>query len=101
MPALTGSKVAEPSARASLPGVGGGGALYQLPAVPWRQAALVAVQLVGLVLTAGGFLIGMGVLWCHLARALPLVELLHHARALRAATLTTAGIGLLALGRRR
>jgi hypothetical protein len=100
MPALTGSKVAEPSARASLPGVGGG-ALYQLPAVPWTQAALVAVQLVGLVLTLGGFLIGMGVLWVHLARALPLVELLHHARALRAATLTTAGIGLLALGRRR
>ena len=100
MPALTGSKVAEPSARGSLPGVGGG-ALYQLPAVPWTQAALVAVQLVGLVLTLGGFLIGMGVVWAHLARALPLVELLHHGRALRAATLTTAGIGLLVLARRR
>jgi hypothetical protein len=100
MTALAGSKVAEPSARASLPGLAGG-ALYQLPAVPWTQAALVAVQLVGLVLIAGGFLIGIGVLWVHLARALPLVGLLHHARALRAATLTAAGIALLALGRSR
>jgi hypothetical protein len=101
MPALTGSKVVEPSARVSLPGLGGG-ALYQdLPAFPWVQAALMVVRLAGLALATGGFLVGVGVLWTQLARALPLVGLFHHARALGALVLLVAGVGLLVLGRRR
>jgi hypothetical protein len=100
MPTLTESKVVEPSGRASFTGLGGDG-LYQLAAFAWAQAALMAVQLVGLALATGGFLIGVGVLWTQLARALPLVELFHHARALEAVVLVATGIGLLVLGRRR
>ena len=44
---------------------------------------------------------GAGVLWTQLARALPLVGLIHHARTVRALVLVAAGIGLLLLGRRR
>jgi hypothetical protein len=100
MPTLSESKVVEPSGRASFTGLGGDG-LYQLAAFAWVQAALMAVQVVGLALATGGFLIGVGVLWTQLARALPLVGLLHHARALRALVLVAGGIGLLLLGRRR
>jgi hypothetical protein len=105
MPTLTESKVVEPSGRASFTGLGGDG-LHQLAAFAWAQAALMqaalmAVQLVGLALATGGFLIGVGVLWTQLARALPLVELFHHARALEAVVLVATGIGLLVLGRRR
>jgi hypothetical protein len=58
------------------------------------------VQLVGLSLATAGFLVAVGVLWTQLARALPVVGLLHHARALRAVVLVAGGIGLLVLGRR-
>ena len=101
MPALTESKVVEPSARASFPGLGGSTLYQELSAFPWTQAALMVVQLVGLGLATGGVLIGVGVLWTQLARALPLVGLLHHVRTLRAVALVAAGLGLVALGRRR
>jgi hypothetical protein len=100
MPSPTESKVVAPGGRASFPGLGGD-ALYRLAAYAWVQAALTVVQLVGLALATGGLLIGVGVLWAQLARALPLVELLHHARALRALMLIAGGIGLLVPGRRR
>lgn len=101
MSVLTGSRVAGSSAPVSLPGLGGG-ALYQdLPAFRWVQAALMLVQLLGLALATGGFLMGVGVLWTQLARALPLIGLFHHARALRALVLLVVGTGLLVLGRRR
>jgi len=99
MPALAEGKVVEPR-RPSFPGLGGDG-MYQLTAFAWTQGALMALQVVGLALATAGFLVGMGVLWTHLARALPLVGLLHHARALRAVVLVAGGIGLLVLGRRR
>ena len=101
MPALIESKVVEPSARASFPGLGGGSLYQELPAFPWTRAALMAVQLAGLALATAGSLIGVGVLWTQLARALPIVGLLHHLRALRAVALVAAGVGLMALGRRR
>jgi hypothetical protein len=100
MPSLTESKVVAPGGRASFPGLGRD-ALYRLAAYAWVQAALTVVQLVGLALATGGFLIGGGVLWTQLARALPLIELLHNARALRALVLVAGGIGLVVLGRRR
>ena len=46
MPALTESKVVEPSARASFPGLGGSTLYQELSAFPWTQAALMVVQLV-------------------------------------------------------
>ena len=100
MPTLTESKVVEPSGRASFTGLGGDG-LYQLAVFAWTQTALMAVRLIGLVLATAGVLIGVGVLWAQLARALPLVGLFHHARTLRALVLVAGGIGLLLLGRRR
>jgi hypothetical protein len=100
MPTVAQSKVVAPSGRASSP-VLGGDALYRLAAFAWMQAALMVVQLVGLALATAGVLVGVGVLWTQLARALPLVGLFHHARALRALVLVASGIGLLALGRRR
>ena len=100
MPALTESKVMEPSGRASFSGLGGDG-MYQLAASAWPQAALMVLQVVGLALATAGFLIGVGVLWSQLARALPVVGVLRHARALRAVVLVAGGIGLLVLGRRR
>jgi hypothetical protein len=101
MPALTESKVVEPSPRASFPALGGSALYQELPALLWTKAALMLMQVVGLTLATAGFLVGVGVLWTQLARALPLVGLLHHARALRAVVLVAGGIGLLVLGRRR
>jgi hypothetical protein len=60
-----------------------------------------AVRIAGLVLVALGLLLGLCALWVQLARALPLAELLHHPRALRAMILAGAGLGLLLMGRRR
>jgi len=101
MPALTESKVVEPSPRASFLGRGGSALYQELPAFLWTQAALMLMQVVGLALATAGLLVGVGVLWTQLARALPLVGLLHHPRALRAVVLVAGGIGLLVLGRRR
>jgi hypothetical protein len=100
MPALTESKVVEPSGRASFPGLGGDG-MYRLAASAWTQAVPMVLQVVGLALATAGSLIAVGVLWSQLARALPVVGLLHQARALRAVVLVAGGIGLLVLGRRR
>ena len=100
MPALTESKVVEPSGRSSFRGLGGDG-MYQLAAFAWTQAALMVLQVVGLVLATAGFLMSVGVLWTQLARALPLVGLIHLARTVRALVLVAGGIGLLLLGRRR
>jgi len=100
LPALTESKVVEPSGRTSYRGLGGDG-MYQLAAFAWTQAAPMVLQVAGLALATAGFLMGAGVLWTQLARALPLVGLIHHARTVRALVLVAGGIGLLLLGRRR
>jgi hypothetical protein len=57
------------------------------------------VRLAGFVLGSIGLLLGLGVVWTQLARALPLAALLHHPRALRAMLFTGAGLGLLLVGR--
>jgi hypothetical protein len=101
MPALTESKVVEPRVRASCTDLGGRALYREVATFSWTQAALMAVRLVGLALATGGFLIGVGVLWTHLARALHLARLFHRARALRAIVLVAAGSGLLVFGRRR
>jgi hypothetical protein len=75
--------------------------MYQLAAFAWTQVALMVLQVVGLALATAGFLMGLGVLWTQLARALPLIGLIHHARTVRALVLVAGGIGLLLLGRRR
>ncbi len=63
----------------------------------WARASL---RLAGLALGAVGLALGVGVIWTQLARALPLGELVHHPRAVRAMLVAGAGLGLLFLGRR-
>jgi hypothetical protein len=69
--------------------------------VEWSEWGRSAARMAGLALVALGALIGLGAVWVQLARALPLGELLHHPRALRAIALAGGGVGLLLLGRRR
>jgi hypothetical protein len=101
MAAVTVSNVAELSARYLLSlvrAVRDGEHLWrlELPAGPWVRTV---VRLVGFVLAGIGLLLGLGVVWTQLARALPLAALLHHPRALRSMLLTGAGLGLLLVGR--
>jgi hypothetical protein len=70
-----------------------------LPAGPWVQRVRTMVWLAGFVLGGIGLLLGLGVVWTQLARALPLAALLHHPRAVRAMLFTGAGLGLLLVGR--
>jgi hypothetical protein len=101
MAVWTGSKTAEPRARQLL-SLGCAASLRRpsLPSVQWVARARAAMQLAGLALVAVGLLLGLGALWVQLARALPLAELLHHPRAVRAMLIAGAGLGLLFLGRR-
>lgn len=101
MAVLTGSKTAEPRARQLL-SLACAASLRRpsLPSVQWVPRARAAMQLAGLALVAVGLLVGFGALWVQLARALPLAELLHHPRAVRAMLIFGAGLGLLFLGRR-
>jgi hypothetical protein len=66
-------------------------------APPWVR---IAVRLGGLVLGGSGLLLGLGVVWTQLARALPLAELLDRPRAVPAMLLVSAGLGLLLAARR-
>ena len=70
-----------------------------LPVGPWVQGVRTMVWLAGFVLGSIGLLLGLGVVWTQLARALPLPALLHHPRALRAMLFTGAGLGLLLVAR--
>jgi hypothetical protein len=101
MAVLTGSKTAEPRTRQLL-SLACAASLRRpsLPSVQWVPRARAAMQLAGLALVAVGLLVGFGALWVQLARALPLAELLHHPRAVRAMLIAGAGLGLLFLGRR-
>jgi|SRR5215813_8711112 len=94
MVVLTGTKGAESSARFPFSGVR---TVSDDALLRWVRTA---AQLAGLVLGGAGLLLGLAVIWTHLARGLPLATLVHHHRALRAMLLTGAGLGFLLFGRR-
>ena len=73
----------------------------RLPSVEWAPGARDVIRLAGLALVVTGLLLGLAALWLQLGRALPLVELLHHPRAVQAMLMSGAGLGLLFLGRTR
>jgi hypothetical protein len=100
MTASTGTKIVDPSdpcVLASVNAVEDGERSWK-PATghPWVRTA---VQLVGLVLGGSGLLLGLGVVWTQLARALPLAELLDRPRAVPALLLVVGGLGLFLAGR--
>jgi len=68
------------------------------PRIEWTRPA---IRMVGLVLVGLGLVLGLADLWVQLARALPVAELLHCPRFMRAMVLTGAGLGLLLIGWRR
>jgi hypothetical protein len=102
MTAVTGNKLAGPSARYLQPGAGLDGGTLRHPGISapgWVRAARTAVLLAGLALVGVGLVLGLAVVWTQLARALPLAALLHRPRALRATMLIVLGLGLVLLGR--
>jgi hypothetical protein len=103
MTAATGNKTTGPSARYLHWGAGVAGEALRHPGISapgWVRTVQTAVQLAGLAIGVAGLVLGLAVVWTQLARALPLVALLHHPRALRATILTVAGLGLVLFGRR-
>jgi len=101
MTASTGTKIVDPSGPYMLASARAveDGERSRKPATahPWVRTA---VQLGGLVLGGSGLLLGLGVVWTQLARALPLGELLDRPRAVPALLLVIGGLGLLLVGRR-
>src|SRR5262245_37185403 len=103
MTVLTGSKIADPSPRYLLSSAGAVGEAEQPGrperVLPWAQGVRTAARLAGLLLGVSGVLLGLGVVWTQLARALPLTEVLDRPRAVPALLLIGAGLGLLRAGR--
>jgi hypothetical protein len=102
MTAATGNKTTGPSARYLHWGAGVAGEALRHPGISapgWVRTVQTAVQLAGLAIGVAGLVLGLAVVWTQLARALPLVALLHHPRALRATILTVVGLGMFLFGR--